>query len=321
MLKSVAIGLAVLAGSAGVAPAQAQYPDRAITILVGAAPGGGTDVQARILADRLSEKLGQRVVIENKAGAGGNIAQADVARSTPDGYRIVMMAPAGTINHTLYATPGFDMVKDFKAIAMWADSPLLFVVHPKQPMNTLKELADYAKANPTKLNYGNGVGFINQMVMELFKAESGAKIQFVPYGGMAQARTDTISGQIETTVDSIASSGPFVENGQLKALAVTSKQRLPRFPNVPTVIEAGYPNLARTTWYGLVGPANMPDAVAQRLAKEIAAIQAEPETIKKIEASGATPFVMGPADFQKFIADETATWAKVIEANKIERVK
>jgi tripartite-type tricarboxylate transporter receptor subunit TctC len=319
MIRYLAIAAAALIGS-GTA-ASAQYPDRAITIVVGAAPGGGTDVQARILADRLTEKLGQRVLVENKAGAGGNIAQADIARATPDGYRIIMMAPAPAINHTLYETPGFDMLKDFKGIAMWADSPLLFVVNPKLPVNNLKELAAYSKANPNKLNYGNGVGFINQMVMELYKIEAGADIQFVPYQGMAPARTDVISGQIETTVDSIASSGPFVENGQLKGLAVTSKQRLPRFPTLPTVTEAGFPGLTRTTWYGLAGPAGMPDAVAQRLAKEIAAIQAEPETIKKIEASGATPLVMGAAEFHKFMIDDTNTWAKVIASAKMPKVK
>lgn len=319
MIRHLAIAVAALLGSTGIA--SAQYPDRPITILVGAAPGGGTDVQARILADRLSERLGQRVLVENKAGAGGNIAQADIARSAPDGYRIIMMPPAQPINHTLYVVPGFDMTKDFKAIAGWADSPLLFVANPKMPFSNLKELASYAKANPGKLNYGNGIGFINQMVMELFKVDAGVSIQFVPYQGMAPARTDVISGQIETTVDSIASSGSFVENGQLKGLAVTSKVRLPRFPNVPSVVEAGFPNLARTTWYGLVGPANMPDAAVQRLAKEVAEIQKEPETIKKIEASGASPWVLGPAEFQKFIADETATWAKVIEGNKMEKVK
>lgn len=310
-----------LLGSVSVAMAQAEYPNRAITILVGAGAGGGSDVQARILADRLSDRLGQRVLIENKSGAGGNIAQAELARATPDGYRLIMMPPAQTINHTLYVTPGYDMLKDFRAIAMWAQSPLLFVVNPKVAANSLKELAEYAKANPTKLNYGNGTGFINQMVMELYKAEAGIQIQFVPYGGMAQARTDTVSGQIETTVDSIASSGPFVENGQLKGLAVTSKERLPRFPNLPTVSEAGYPNLTRSTWYALVGPAGLPDAIVQRLAKEVAAIQAEPETIKKIEASGATPFVLGSDQSQRFLNDETQTWAKVIEGGKMEKVK
>ena len=320
MLRFVAIGLAVLVGGAGVASAQT-YPDRAITILVGAGAGGGTDVQTRIMIDKLADRLGQRIIVENRAGAGGNIAQAAVARAAPDGYTLIMMPPAQAINHTLYATPGYDMIKDFKGIAMWAQSPLLFVVNPKLPPNTLKELVDYSKANANKLNYGNGIGFINAMVMELFKVETGASIQFVPYGGMAQARTDTISGQIETTVDSIASSGPYVENGQLKGLAVTSKERLPRFPNLPTVAEAGYPSLTRSTWYGLVGPAGLPDAIAQKLAREIAAVQADPDVIKKIEASGAYPFVMGPAETTKFIADETATWAKVIETNKLEKVK
>lgn len=319
-MKKIIVTAAVLALS-GIGTAMAAFPERPVTIVVGAAPGGGTDVQARILAEKLSAKLGQQVLVENKPGAGGNIAQVDVKGAAPDGYRIVMMAPAGTINHTLYENPGFDMVKDFTAIAAWAESPLLFVANPGQPYNTLQELADYAKANPDELDYGNGIGFINQMVMELFKLESGAPIQLVPYPGMAPARTDVVGGQIEVTVDSIASSGSFVESGQLKALAVTSKERLARFPNVPTVTEAGYPNVTRNTWYGLVGPANMPADVVKTLADAVAEVQADEETKAKIEASGASPVVMGPAEFQALIEEEVATWAKVIEASGQEKVK
>jgi tripartite-type tricarboxylate transporter receptor subunit TctC len=319
MKKHLLVAAAVLL--AGVGSAAAAYPERPITLVVGAAPGGGTDVQARILAERLSEKLGQQVIVENKPGAGGNIAQIDIAKAAPDGYRIVMMAPASPINHTLFENPGFDVLKDFTAIAGWADSPQLFVANPKQPYNTLKELADYSKAHPDELDYGNGVGFINQMVMELFKVESGAKIQFIPYPGMAPARTDVVGGQIEVTVDSIASSGPFVEGGQLKLLAVTAKERLARFPNAPTVAEAGYPGVTRNTWYGLVGPAGMPADVVNKLATEVAAVQAEEATKKKLEASGASAFVMGPAQFKAFIADEVATWAKVIAASGMAKVK
>ncbi len=321
MLKKLLAASAIAMLVAGASAARAEYPERAIVILVGSAPGGGTDVFARILADRLSDRLGQRVLIENKPGAGANIAQADIARAAPDGYRLVMTAPASAINHTLYATPGFNMLKDFKAVAAFAESPLMFVVNPKLPVKDLKELAAYAKANPKKLNYGNGIGFINQMLMELFKFETGSEIQFVPYQGMAPARTDTITGQVETTVDSIASSGPFVENGQLIALAVSSKQRLPRFPNVPTTTEAGFPNLARTSWYGLMGPAGLPDDIAKKLAAEIAKIQAEPETIKKLEAGGALPLIMGADEFGKFVTDETVTWGKLIDTIKLEKVK
>jgi tripartite-type tricarboxylate transporter receptor subunit TctC len=311
--------IVTLLASGGVA--SAQYPERPITIVVGASAGGGTDIQARILAERLSAKIGKQVLIDNKPGAGSNIATALVAKAAPDGYTLTMIAPAAPINHSLYANPGFDAIKNFAPVAGWAEAPLLFVVNPKLPVSTLKELAEYSKAHPKELDYGNGVGFINQMVMELFKIESGADIQFVPYQGMAPARTDVVGGQIESTVDSIASSGSFVTSGQLRALAITSKQRAAQFPNVPTVAEAGYPKVTRNTWYGVLAPAGTPPAIVNKLASEIAAIQAEPDTVKKIEGTGAVPFVAGPADFTAFLKGEVETWATVIAAAKMEKVK
>jgi tripartite-type tricarboxylate transporter receptor subunit TctC len=301
--------------------ANAQYPERPVTLVVGASAGGGTDIQARILAERLSVKLGKQVLVDNKPGAGSNIATALVAKAAPDGYTLALIATSTPINHSLYARPGFDALKDLAPVAGWAEAPLLFVVNPKLPVNTLMELAEYSKKHPDELDYGNAIGFTNQMVMELFKIEADANIQFVPYQGLVPARTDVIGGQIESTVDSIASSGPFVESGQLRALAITSEKRVARFPNVPTVAEAGYPNVTRNTWYGVVAPAGTPAAVVNRLMTEIAAVQAEPEVVRRIEETGAAPFVAGPTEFGAFIHSEVETWAIVITKAKMEKVR
>lgn len=299
----------------------AQYPEKPVTIVVGASAGGGTDIQARILAERLSNKLGRQVVIDNRPGAGSNIATALVANAEPDGYTLTMIATSAPINHSLYANPGFDALNDFAPVAGWAEAPLLFVVNPALPVNTLKELADYSQQHPQELDYGNSIGFTNQLVMELFKVEAGANIQFVPYQGLAPARTDVVAGHIESTVDSISSSGPLVANGQLKALAVTSAQRIAQFPDVPTTAEAGYPNVTRNTWYGLLAPAGTPAAIIDKLAAEIALIQAEPEVARRIEETGAAPFVAGPAEFGAFIESEVETWMSVIAQAKMEQVR
>ncbi len=320
-MKSQILSTAIVALIASVSAASAQYPEKPIRIVVGASAGGGTDIQARILAERLSQTIGQQVLVDNRPGAGSNIATAIVAKAAPDGYTLTMIAPAAPINHSLYVTPGYDAKKDFVAVAGWASAPLLFVVNPTLPVSSLKELAALSKAKPGTLDYGNGVGFINQMVMELYKIEAGADIQFIPYQGMAPARTDVIGGQIETTVDSIASSGSFVKSGQLKALAVTTAQRLPDFPNVPTVAEAGFPALERLTWYGLLAPAGTPAAISDKLAAQVAAIQREPATAAKIVASGATPMIMNTAEFTKYYLGETDTWAMVIQKAKMEKVK
>ncbi len=316
--RSLIIALAAFLATA---LAHAQYPTKPITIVVGASAGGGTDIQARILAERLSAKLGKRVIVDNRPGAGSNIATGQVAKAAPDGYTLALIATSTPINHSLYARPGFDALKDLTPVAGWAEAPLMFVINPQLPVSSLKDLAEYSKKNPDELDYGNAIGFTNQMVMELFKLEAGAHLLFVPYQGLVQARTDVIAGEIEATVDSIASSGPFVENGQLKALAITSQRRAARFPNVPTVAEAGYPNVTRNTWYGIVAPARTSAEVVATLASAIAAIQAEPDVVKRIQGTGAEPFVLGPADFSTFMKSEVTTWASVITQAKMEKVQ
>jgi tripartite-type tricarboxylate transporter receptor subunit TctC len=316
ILRTVLAGL--LAGAmlaSFVAAASAQYPSKPVKVVVPAAPGGGTDIQARYMAARLSDRLGQQFVIENVAPAGGNVAAAQVAKASPDGYTLLMIAPATVINHTLYARPGFDALTDFTQVAAWSQSPLLFIANPSAPIANLKELADYAKANPGKLAFGSGPGFINHMVMELFKIEAGANILFVPYRGQAPALTDVVSGQIQLTVDSLASAGQFVEAGKVKALAITGAARAAAFPQVPTVAEAGFPKLTANTWYGLIAPAHVPADIVAKLAAEIAAIQREPASVQRIREMGAEPFIGGSSEFTAFYRNEVAKWAAVIKTS------
>lgn len=312
MIKRSILVLATMLATVTVS--YAQYPTRPVKIVMPAAPGGGTDIHGRYMAARLSERLGQQFYIENVPAAGGNVAAAQVAKAEPDGYTLLMIAPATAINHSLYAKPGFDAIKDFVQIAGWAQSPLLFVVNPDFPVKSLKELTDTAKANPGKFSFGNGPGFINHMVMELYKIEAGVNIQFVPYRGMAPVMVDLISGVIPVTVDSTASSRQHVESGKVRALAITSAERSPLFPNVPTVTEAGYPTLTGGTWYGVLGPAKMPADIVKKLSDEIVAIQAEAVSIKRIQDMGADPFVANAAAFTKFYQAEVDKWANVVKA-------
>jgi len=313
LIRRVALALATFIALSGVA--LAQYPQRPVKLVVPAAPGGGTDVQARYLASRLSERLGRQFVIENVGAAGGNVAAAQVAKSDPDGYTLMLIAPATVINNALYTNPGYDAAKDFVQVAAWAQSPLMFIGKPSLAAATLQELTANAKANPGKLSFGSGPGFINHMVMELYKIEAGTDIVFVPYRGQAPALTDVMGGQIDLTVDTIASAGAFIEDKKVKALAITSAQRSSAFPSIPTVTEAGYPKLTGNTWYGLLAPAKTPADIVARLSAEIGAIQAEPDSVQRIKAMGAEPFIAGSVDFTRFYQDELAKWAGVIKSS------
>ena len=318
MLRIAFTALVLLAS---VSVAAAQYPQRPVKVVVPYAAGGGTDVQARYMAARLSERLGQQVVIENNGGAGGSIATAAVSKAEPDGHTLLFIAPAVAINASLYLRPGYDAVADFVPVAGWAQSPLLFLRNPSLPVADLNALAAHAKANPGKLAFGSGPGFVNHMVMELFKLDAGADILFVPYRGQAPAMTDLIGGRIQLTVDSLASAGPFVESGKVQAIATTSAERLPSLAQVPTVAESGFPRLTGPTWYGLLAPARTPPEIVAKLAAEIAAIQSEPAAAKRIAELGGEPFVKGPEDFARFYRDEVAKWAEVIAKSGMKKVE
>jgi tripartite-type tricarboxylate transporter receptor subunit TctC len=301
--------------------ALAQYPQRPVKVIAAAAAGGGIDFQLRILTARLSERLGQQFYIENVAAAGGNLAAQTLARAEPDGYTIAMIAPAMVISHTLYVKPGYDALTDFVQVAAWAQSPLMLIANKDFQPSTVKEMAAYSSANPDKLSYGSGPGFPNHMMMELLKLESKSNIQFIPYRGQAPVLNDLLSGQIQLSMDSVASCGEFVKTGKVKGLAITSAARSPDFPDVPTIAEAGYPKITGGTWYGIVAPAKTPPEIIQKLSAEITAIQAEPAVVARIKQLGAEPLVAGADDFTKFFRAELIRWGDVIKAANLKRIE
>ena len=319
--RTAAIALGVVFTAAG-APAIAQdvYPSRPVKIIAPQAPGGGVDLVARIIADRLRIALGQSFIIENQAGAGGAIAAQMTARAQPDGYTLMIgYVATHATNPAVKPNLGYDAVKDFTPIAMLGGTPNLLVVSRAVPVNTLPELVAYAKANPGKVNYGtSGVGTLNHLLMEQFKHASGAPILAVPYRSIGQAFTDAMGGQIQVIFPGLAAAMPHVRSGAFKAIAVTGDQRHPLLPNVPTFRESGYEGFNGLTWYGIVGPAKLAEPITQKLNTEINKVLAMPDVREKFSAEALNVMPMTPPQFGKYIADEIAHWTVVARASKIE---
>jgi tripartite-type tricarboxylate transporter receptor subunit TctC len=304
------------------APAMAQdnYPSRPVKIIAPQAPGGGVDLVARIIADRLRVAMGQSFVVENQAGAGGAIATQMTARAQPDGYTLMIgyvatHATNPAVKHNL----GYDAVKDFTPIAMLGGTPNLLVVAREVPVSTLQDLVSYAKANPGKVNYGtSGVGTLNHLLMEQFKHASGAPVLAVPYRSIGQAFTDAMGGQIQVIFPGLAAAMPHVRSGAFKPLAVTGDKRQPLLPNVPTFKESGYEGFNGLTWYGIVGPARLPEAITKKLNEEINKVLAAPDLRDKFNAEALNVMPMTPPQFGKYIADEIAHWTAVARDSRIE---
>lgn len=293
-------------------PAHSQdYPTKPIHFIVPAAAGGPTDVTTRLLAQRMSATLGQTVVVEPRPGAGGNIGAEVVARAAPDGYTI-LMATIGThaINQTLYKNLQFDPIKDFTPISQVVQYPLLLVVNPEVPVKTVKELIDYTKANPGKLNRASGgSGTSMHLSGELFVHQAGLDMPHVPYKGSAPALTDLVGDHVQVMFDSMITALPLVKAGKLRALAVTGTQRSPVVPELPTVAEAGLPGYSATGWIGVVGPANMPPAIVAKLQASIVAALADPTLRQTLIDQAAEPVGSTPSEFAAFIKAETDKWA------------
>ena len=310
-------GAAMLVAALGV-QAQAPYPDRTVRIVVPFSAGGGTDVQARIAAARLSARFKQPFIVENRAGAGGNIGTAAVAQSAADGYTLLFVTPATVINQTLYAKPGYGVKRDFAAVASWATSPLLIIAATSVPATDLKSLVAYAKANPGKLSFASGgTGLITHLVMEFFKLNADIDLLHVPYGGQAPALAAVAGGQVSLTADSVASSMPSVKSGRVRALASTAKERAGDLKDIATVGEAGFPDLAVSTWYGLVAPVQTPTAVLDALHAAVNESLGDPDTRVQIEKVGADPNPTTRAEYAAFLELEGARWAKVLNQAKI----
>ena len=306
---------ALLAAFALLSHAQAPYPTKPIRIVVPFPAGGTTDILARAVAQKLTETLGQSVVVDNRPGAGGNIGAELVAKSPPDGYTL-LMGTVGThaINASLYAKMPYDHVKDFVPVILVAGVPNVLVVNPSVPANSVPELIAYIKANPGKVNFASsGSGTSIHLAGELFKTMAGVSMTHVPYKGSAPAVTDLIGGQVQLMFDNLPSALPQIKAGKLRALAVTSTQRASALPDVPTVAEAGLPGFDATSWFGLLAPAGTPKDVVAKLNAEVAKWLATPEAREKLASQGAIAAGQSPEDFTRHIAAETAKWQKVVK--------
>jgi tripartite-type tricarboxylate transporter receptor subunit TctC len=305
-----ALSLAVLSAE----PAFALYPDRIIRIVVPFAPGGGTDVIARTLAQEMARDLGVSVIIENKPGAGTIIGTQAVAASEPDGYTLLMATFSHAVNISLSAKLPYDPHKDFVPVALVARSFNFVVVNPKSAINTIADLIAAAKADPDKLSYGTyGTGTSAHLAGELFKNMAKVNLTTVPYKGSAPAITDLLGGQIQVMFTTVASAASLIAGGQLRALAVTSAERSPAFPQLPTVAEAGVPGYAAESWYGLYAPAKTPADIVDRLNKSAAqAVESEP--FKRLGVNeGLVMIARPPEELDRYVRGEEARWRKVIE--------
>lgn len=295
-------------------PAHAGYPDRPVKIIVPFAPGGGTDLIARVLADSMMKDLGQPVIIENKPGAGTIVGTTAAAGSTADGYTMVMATFAHAVNPSINSKLPYDTFKAFTPVALVARSFNIVVVNPKLPFKSLQDVIAFANANPGKLNYGSfGIGTSAHLAGELFKTLTHVDLTHVPYKGSAPAITDLLSGQIQIMFTTVASAAPYIAGGQLRALAVTSAQRSPAFPDLQTVSEAGVPGYAAESWYGLYAPAGTPLDVVTRLNMAVAK-SIHSGAFKTLETNEGLTFAPGtPGDFERYVSGEAARWRDVVK--------
>ena len=314
-LIAAAAAAAACALLPGLAAAQGAFPSKTITIIVPFAAGGTTDILARVVAQGMGAELGQPVVVDNRAGAGGNIGGQLAARAPADGYTL-FMGTVGThaINAALYKKMPFDPIKDFAPLTRVANVPNLLVANPAQPFKTVQELIAYAKANPGKINFGSsGSGSSIHLSGELFKSMAKVDMQHVPYKGSAPAVTDLLGNQIAIMFDNMPSAIQHVRSGKLRAIAVTTAKRSPELPDVPTIAEAGVPGYEATSWFGMFAPAGTPAPVVAKLNATIVKVLAMPDIKKKLAEQGAEAAGETPEQFAAFIQKESVKWGKVVK--------
>ncbi len=315
-LSTILAATALLAASM----TQAQtWPDRALQLVVGFPPGGGVDIVARQLADKLSEQLGQRVAVENRAGANGNVAMEYVARARPDGYTLLAGNVGNlAINPALYSKLSFDTLKDFAPISRVIVQPMVAVVPASSAITNLAQLLAALRAKPGEFNFGSGGnGNINHLSGELLKLQAGVQITHVPYKGSAPAVADLIAGRVQLMIDGANVVQPFVRDGRLRALYSTGEARAPAFPDVPTAREAGLPNMVVYGWQGVLAPTGTPGAIIERMSQEIARALAQPELRNRLASQGTDPAPLAPAQFQAFMAAEHKRYGEVVRGAKI----
>lgn len=303
-------------GSGFAAMAFAQYPAKPVRVLVGFAPGGGADISARLVAQKLSERWKQPVIVENKQGAAGNIATDTVAKAPPDGYTLLWAFSSHASNPALYPSLPFDIDKDFTSISLVATAPVTIAVQPKVPARTLKEFLDYARSHPVKFG-SSGVGTPVHLGGELMQQLTGIQMTHVPYKGIAPAMAAMLAGDIDMSLPGVLSGLQHFRSGRLIPLAIAGRSRYPGLPGVPTAAEAGLPNFEIDYWYAVLGPARLPAPIVERISRDVASIVNSPEMKETLLGQGTVAVGGGPAELTALIQREYALWSKVVKAGGV----
>jgi tripartite-type tricarboxylate transporter receptor subunit TctC len=294
--------------------AHAQYPAKPVRIVVPYPPGGTVDVVARNLAQQLTVQTGQQFIVDNRAGANGTIGSDFVSKASPDGYTLLVQASIFVINPLFLKNVPYDVQRDFTAVANIGSVPLLVTAHPSVPAGNLREFVALVRANPDRYTFATtGLGSAGHLTEEVIRRDAGLSILIVPYKGAGPALTDIVGGQVSALADPLPSSYPHVKGGRLKALAVTSRERIAFMPDVPTMAESGFPGFEMLSWYGLWGPPGMPKDVLERLAAETAKAAKSAEMREKLASQGFIPDGSGPAAFAAYMKDEIAKYAKIVK--------
>ncbi len=311
-IAAVALSVALCA-TAGIARCAGAYPDHPIRLLVPVAPGGGNDLMARLLGQKLGETWRQQIVVDNRPGAAGAIAADLAAKASPDGYTIMFASISFAFTAAVQPKLPFNPVNDFAAITQIGRVPLILVVNPAVPVKSVSEFVALAKSKPGRINYASaGSGSATHLAMELFESMTGASLNHVPYMGTGPALADVIAGHVDVTFDSIAPTLPQIRNGRIRALALSSPRRFASLPDVPTFGEAGLPQYTFGSWYGIMAPARTPRAVIDQLNRELVRIVRLPDVQERFFAIGVEPLGTAPEEFTRFVANEIAQWQKVV---------
>jgi len=290
------------------------FPDKPVRLISPYAPGGGNDIVSRIVAEQLSKLWGQSVIVENRPGAGGNIGTNIVAKAAPDGYTLVMGSLSYAINASLYSSLPFDPVKDLTPVTLLASGSYMLVAHPSLPAHSVKELIELAKRTPERISYasaGNGSG--GHLGMEMFRKAAGIELVHVPYKGQAPATSDVLGGQVPLTFDNVITAMPNVKADRLRALAVTGLQRSPLAPDVPTMVESGFPGFEVNPWFGLLAPAGTPPEVVRKISADCAQVLALPQVKALLRAQGAEAVGSTEEQFAEYMASEIEKWRQVVK--------
>ncbi len=309
------IALFTVAALAAMAAQAQPYPARAVRLVVPYVPGGGTDFTARVIAPKLSEALGQQVVVENRPGGGTNIGSELVARAAPDGYTLLMAGAANAINMSLFAKPPYDAQRDLAPISLSVKGANVLMVHPSLPVKNLRELLALARAQPGKLNYASsGIGSANHMAGELLKLVAKVNIAHVPYKGNAPALTDLIGGHVEILISGVPAVIGQIKNGRVRAIAIASLKRFPALPDTPTIDESGLKGFEATTWFGVMAPVKTPREIIARLNSDLARITTAADVRERFIGEGVEPIGGPPELFATFLREEIEKYAKVVKA-------